>query len=185
MFSVRKPTSAKLATICESAQASPLSYSKYAGAISTLNGLTGLHAPPGFSIDHTRSKIGRGPHAFVAAKVAMQQWQHFDLGCVRVANPETPIAPGEVVAVEVHALGLWSVNLSRILYVIDEPNRFGFAYGTTPLHAERGEEPSLLEYDPNSGNLSYDLLAISQPAHPLAKAPPTPTTRSLQRRFAP
>jgi uncharacterized protein (UPF0548 family) len=183
MFSVRKPTSAKLATICESAQASPLSYSKYAGAISTLNGPTGLHAPPGFSIDHTRSEIGHGLSGFEAAKSALRQWQHFDLGWVRVANSEAPIAPGEVVAVEVHALGLWSLNLSRTLYVIDEPNRFGFAYGTTPLHAERGEERFLLEYDPNSGKLSYDLLAISQPAHPLAKLP-YPYTRSLQRRFA-
>jgi uncharacterized protein (UPF0548 family) len=115
----------------------------------------------------------------------MQQWQHFDLGWVRVANPETPIAPGEVVAVEVHALGLWSVNLSRILYVIDEPNRFGFAYGTTPLHAERGEERFLLKYDPDSGNLSYDLLAISQPPSTRKTRLPlhTPPSAQIRPRF--
>jgi len=101
----------------------------------------------------------------------------------RVANPGAGINIGEIVAVEVHALGLWSVNYSRILYVIDEPTRFGFAYGTTPMHVERGEERFLLEYDPTSGAVFYDLLAICQPAHWMAKLA-YPYTRSRQHKFA-
>jgi uncharacterized protein (UPF0548 family) len=139
--------------------------------------------PHGYVLDHTRSEIGHGRKAFDAAKDAFRQWLHFDLGWVRVANPEVRIEVEEVVAVEAHALGLWSVNLSRILYVIDEPDRFGFGYGTTAMHVERGEERFLLEYYPVSGVVFYDLLAISQPAHWMAKLA-YPFTRSRQRKFA-
>jgi uncharacterized protein (UPF0548 family) len=181
MFSTRPPTESLIRRQLETARNLPCSYTV---ALDTRNGLENLQVPKGYVVDHTRSEIGGGLSDFETAKSALRQWQHFDLGWVRVVNPEVPIAPGEVVAVEVRALGFWSLNLSRILYVIDEPNRFGFAYGTTPLHAERGEERFLLEYDPHSGNLSYDLLAVSQPAHPLAKLA-YPYTRSLQHRFAP
>jgi len=34
--------------------------------------------------------------------------------------------------------GVWFLNAARIVYVIDEPRRFSFAYGTLPGHAERG-----------------------------------------------
>ena len=113
----------------------------------------------------------------------MQRWQHFDLGWVRVANPQALIRTGEVIAVEAYALGLWSVNLSRVLYVIDEEDRYGFGYGTTALHVERGEERFLIERDPATDVVHYDLLAISQPAHWLARAA-YPYTHSQQRKFA-
>jgi uncharacterized protein (UPF0548 family) len=145
MFSTRPPTESLIRRQLETARNLPCSYTV---ALDTRNGLENLQVPKGYVVDHTRSEIGGGLSDFETAKSALRQWQHFDLGWVRVVNPEVPIAPGEVVAVEVRALGFWSLNLSRILYVIDEPNRFGFAYGTTPLHAERGEERFLLEYDP-------------------------------------
>ena len=105
------------------------------------------------------------------------------LGWVEVANHDSPLRVDEIIAVEAHALGLWSVNLSRILYVIDEPKRFGYGYGTTQLHVERGEERFMIECDPSSGFVYYDLLAVSQPAHWLARLA-FPYTRSQQRRFA-
>src|SRR4051794_7838408 len=69
----------------------------------------------------------------------------FDLGWVRVANPGVPIAVAEIVAVEVHAFGLWSVNLSRIMQTIESATQFGFLYATTAHHAEQGEERFLIE----------------------------------------
>jgi uncharacterized protein (UPF0548 family) len=67
--------------------------------------------------------------------------------------------------------------------VIDEADRFGFGYGTTAMHVERGEERFLVEYYPVSGEVFYDLLAISEPAHWLARLA-YPFTRSRQRKFA-
>jgi uncharacterized protein (UPF0548 family) len=155
----------------------------YRAEIDTLGGPDRVLVPPGFDCDHTRTQIGHGIEAFRAARQAFLAWLQFDLGWVRVANPDAPIAPGQLVAVEAHALGLWSLNISRILYTIDEPARFGFAYATTSMHVERGEERFLIEFDPDSGAVYYDLLAVSQPASLLARLA-YPYTRSQQRRFA-
>jgi uncharacterized protein (UPF0548 family) len=180
MFSLRKPTLSSIQRGLEAAGSLPGSYGI---ALNTQCGPDELHIPGGFVRDHTRSEIGHGAAAFEAAKTALRRWQQFDLGWVRVANPEACIEAEEIVAVEVHALGLWSVNYSRVLYVIDEHDRFGFGYGTTALHAERGEERFLVEFYPVSGDVYYDLLAVSQPAYWLAWLA-YPYTRSRQRRFA-
>jgi uncharacterized protein (UPF0548 family) len=118
-----------------------------------------------------------------AAKVAFERWAMFNLGWVCVANPEASIAPGQIVAVEVHALRLWSLNLSRITQVVDTPARFGFVYSTTTMHVEQGEERFLLEFDSSSGDVSYMLDAISRPRSALAWLG-FPVTRSFQHRFA-
>jgi hypothetical protein len=47
-----------------------------------------------------------------------------------VANPLAKIEAGQMVAVEVHSLGLWSVNLSQIVAKIQTERRFGFIYKT-------------------------------------------------------
>lgn len=180
MFSLLKPAESKIRHWLAKAQNLPLSYGP---AGFTESGSDFSHTPHGFVRDHTRSEIGRGKAQFQAAKYGFLAWAQFDLGWVRVVNAGTAIDPGQVVAVEAHTLGIWSVNISRILYVIDEETRFGFGYGTTPLHVERGEERFLLEFDPVSGAVHYDLLAISQPAHWLAKLG-HPYARSQQRRFA-
>jgi uncharacterized protein (UPF0548 family) len=180
MFSLHKPTDTLIRETLVLGRNLPISYGL---ALNTEDGAGTSIVPSGFVLDHTRSEIGRGREAFEAAKEALRQWRHFDLGWVRVANPEARIEVEEVVAVEAHALGLWSVNVSRILYVIDEADRFGFGYGTTAMHVERGEERFLLEYYPVSGVVFYDLLAISEPAHWMARLAYL-FTRSRQRKFA-
>lgn len=180
MFSLLRPAQSSILRSLETARELPGSYGI---ALNTQGGPDELHVPHGFVRDHTRTEIGRGAAAFAAAKAAMQRWEQFQLGWVQVANPEAKIEPEEMVAVEAHAFGLWSVNISRILYVIDEPDRFGFGYGTTAMHIERGEERFLIEFYPVSGAVEYDLLAVSQPAHWLARLA-YPYTRSRQRKFA-
>ncbi len=180
VFSIRQLSVTKLTSQLEAART--LGYS-YSTLLNTALGLNKIRVPAGFVLDHTHSTIGRGPESFGLAKQALKGWKQFDLGWVRVINPDAKIEVGETVGVEAYALGLWSVNFSRILYVIDEPTRFGFGYGTTSLHVERGEERFLLEYDPQSDCVDYDLLAVSQAAYWLAKLG-NPYTRSQQRRFA-
>jgi len=66
--------------------------------------------------------------------------------------------------------------------VIDEPRRFGFAYGTLPGHAERGEERFLIEWLTDD-TVWYDLDAISCPRYWAARVA-YPVARRLQRQFA-
>jgi uncharacterized protein (UPF0548 family) len=180
MFSFTRPSPSKILSMLEKARNLP---GNYGVLFETQSGPDKLFVPKRYVKDHTRTQIGQGHNAFEAAKAAFRQWKQFDLGWVRVANPDAAIEPDEVIAVEARTLGLWSVNLSRILYVIDEPDRFGFAYGTTALHVERGEERFLIEFYPVSGAVEFDLLAISQPAHWMVRLA-YPYARSRQHKFA-
>ena len=52
----------------------------------------------------------------------------------------------------------------RVVYVIDEPDRRGFAYGSLPGHAVRGEEMFAVRYDPADGGVYAEVAAFSRPA---------------------
>jgi uncharacterized protein (UPF0548 family) len=151
--------------------------------LSVQDGPGGWRAPLGMAHDCLRTRLGEGANAFRAVRLAFRKWAEFDLGWARVANPEIPVAVGQLVAVEIHAFGLWSVNVSRIVETVDTDTCFGFVYATTNHHAEEGEERFLLEFDPGDGGVWYHLEAISRPRHPLARIG-YPATRALQHRFA-
>src|SRR5436190_7424225 len=103
-------------------------------------GATRETAPVGYNIDHNRILLGTGQAAFARAKTAVSSWQMFALGWVELCYPQTRIAADETVAVMVNHFGFYSLNAARIVYTIDEAERFGFAYGTLVEHGEIGEE---------------------------------------------
>lgn len=139
--------------------------------------------PKGFAHDLSESEIGRGLGAFAAAREAFQVWEQFDLGWVQVVNPMACITPGELVGVEAHTACFWSINLSRIVEVVDCPTRFGFMYTTTAIHVEEGQERFIIDFDPKSESVSYVIEAISRPRHILARVA-YPFSRAMQHRFA-
>jgi uncharacterized protein (UPF0548 family) len=149
-------------------------------------GATMTTPPARYVVDHTRIRLGAGERVFAAARQALEQWQQFRLGWVETYPPYTPIKKGQVVAILAHILGLWWLNASRIVLVIDEAGpvrRFGFAYGTLPGHAESGEERFLIEWDQPEGSVYYDILAFSRPRHVLARLG-HPLARYIQKLFA-
>jgi uncharacterized protein (UPF0548 family) len=146
------------------------------------SGLLG-HPPLGFAHDLSRTEIGRGEILFGAARAALQRWEQFELGWVRIANPCPAIVAGVLVAVEAHTGFLWSINFSRITEVIDSSHRFGFLYTTTSLHIEEGQERFVLEFNAESGCVSYLIEAVSRPRHFLARIA-YPFSRVVQHRFA-
>ena len=139
--------------------------------------------PEGWAHDYSRTKLGNGLEVFQAAVRAFQRWRQFDLGWVSVANPSARIEVGQIVAVEVHALGLWSLNVSQIIDVTKDATAFGFIYKTTPKHVEEGEERFLLTIDLSSGAIQYQLEAVSRPRHWFAELG-HPVARAFQHRFA-
>ena len=52
----------------------------------------------------------------------------------------------------------------RVVYVVDEPERRGFAYGTLPGHAESGEELFLVSYDARTAAVHAEVKAFSRHA---------------------
>jgi uncharacterized protein (UPF0548 family) len=139
-------------------------------------------APAGFVLDHNRQRLGRGEAVFARAREDLRRWRMFPAPWTAIEPSEAAIAEGEVIAVLIRALGVWWLNAARIVYVIDEPRRFGFAYGTLPGHAERGEERFLVEWQ-DDDEVWYDLRAFSRPRYWAARLA-RPVARALQRRFA-
>jgi uncharacterized protein (UPF0548 family) len=142
-------------------------------------------SPTGYNTDHTRVKLGQGTAVFVLAKRALERWEMFNLGWLQLCWPDAPIVPGTTVAVVVSHLGFWSMNATRIVYVLDDRapiERYGFAYGTLPGHAEIGEERFTVEFNRDDQSVWYDIYAFSRP-RALARLA-YPFSRSLQKRFA-
>lgn len=52
---------------------------------------------------------------------------------------------------------------ARVVYVIDEPNRKGFAYGTLPGHPESGEEAFIVERT-EDGSVWLEIRTLSRPS---------------------
>lgn len=138
--------------------------------------------PPGYVCDHHRVRVGEGDEAFAAAKDVLRRWGQFPAGWVRLDPADAPIRVGTVVTISARVCGVWWVNACRIAEVIDEPTRFGFAYGTLPGHVELGEERFLVEQDA-AGGVWYSILAHSRPRLWLARLM-YPLARRTQKLFA-
>ena len=179
MFLLGKPSKPEIERFVESQRNLPFSYAEV--------GATENDAPPkGYVVDRYRVKLGEGEEAYGRARNALRSWRQFDLGWVSLQPVGAPIEVGTTVAVLASHIGFWSLNSARIIYLVEEGGdveRFGFAYGTLPGHAERGEERFLVEHDRRSGAVSYDVFAFSRPNQPLAWLG-YPFARALQRRFA-
>jgi uncharacterized protein (UPF0548 family) len=178
VLSLRKPSAEKLREFLAAQSKLDLTYPAV--------GATAAVPPTGYVVDRTRIKLGEGAGAFAAARAALGRWEQFRLGWVQAWPPEAPIQAGQVVAVVARLFGLWWLNACRIVYVVDEQGpvqRYGFAYGTLPGHAESGEERFTVEWRAADGAVWYDILAFSRPQQLLARLS-YPLARRLQRRFA-
>jgi uncharacterized protein (UPF0548 family) len=137
-------------------------------------------APGGFTVDHNRVQLGAGQSGLQSAKTHLMNWKMFELGWLSVWPQRAPLSPGENVVVKVVHYGFWSLNACRIVYLVNETDRFGFAYGTLHDHAEIGEERFMVEL--KDGVVWYDILAYSRPG--LLARIGRPLSRPLQKRFA-
>ena len=79
------------------------------------------------------------------------------------------------------AAALYVVAACRIVWVVDEDDRFGFGYGTLPAHPECGEEAFVVRRD-EAEQVHFDIRAFSRPRHLLARAG-APFARVIQERI--
>lgn len=188
MFTFSEPSDREIAKYISSQAKLPFSYAEVGATKSGLGvstsdpGAGNSTGPAGYTLDHNRVRLGHGGEIYRRAVEALKQWRQFELGWVTLVPHGVKVETGAVVAVKARAGGLWSLNACRVVYVIDEAERFGLAYGTLLDHIERGEERFLLEWQPDD-SVWYDILAFSRPRHPLVRAG-FPYARRLQKRFA-
>ena len=178
MFFASEPSDEVVRQFLASQSKEPFTYSDVGASAQT--------PPSGFFVDHNRLELGHGLDVYERAVNGLRRWRQFDLGWVRVANDDAPIEIGSVVAIKARTFGAWSLNACRIVYLIDEDGptkRFGFGYGTLPDHIERGEERFTIEWHREEDSVWYDILAFSQPNHPVVWLG-LPFARIFQKRFA-
>jgi uncharacterized protein (UPF0548 family) len=87
-----------------------------------------------------------------------------------------PIAVGTNVAISA-PLPIGFVDATcRIVAVVDDPDRYGFAYGTLSVHPERGEEAFVVIRDAD-GTAHFDVDAVSRPIQRFARLVPAVADR--------
>lgn len=123
-------------------------------------GATASQMPDGYRHVAATKRIGTGRTRFEQASAAVLRYGMLRGAGVRV-TASTPVARAGT-----DVLGHLGPFLApcRVVYVLDEPNRCGFAYGSLPGHAVRGEELFAVRYDPADGGVYAEVAAFSRPA---------------------
>ncbi|SES46353.1 Uncharacterized protein, UPF0548 family [Pedococcus cremeus] len=139
-------------------QAAPLTYAAV--------GATASASPPGYACVHLSRILRR--RDFESAVEDLMTWRvHRRAGLGVAASGSAQ--PDTVVDMRL-GLGALAVRIPcRVVYVVDEPDRRGFAYGTLPGHPETGEEVFLLHRH-SDGHVELTITAFSRPATLLARA---------------
>lgn len=104
--------------------------------------------------------IGRGRDRFEQAAAEGMRWGMLRGAGLRVEATAPVAEVGAEVLVHLGPV----VAPCRVVYVVDEPDRRGFAYGTLPGHAECGEELFLVRYDPATQDVHAEVKAFSRHA---------------------
>lgn len=97
----------------------------------------------------------------------LMRWQVHEVAGLRVAASSRQVEPGSVVEMFLGPRWLRVRAVCRVVYVVDEPDRVGFAYGTLPGHPESGEEAFILERV--NGVARFTVRAFSRPVTRLAR----------------
>jgi uncharacterized protein (UPF0548 family) len=115
-----------------------------------------------------RVVIGHGHLVFADAAVAVTEWQ-VQLRAGLTVSASAPTAMPGTVAVLGLGIGLLRLGAPcRVVYVVDQPRRQGFAYGTLPGHPESGEEAFIVEHH-DDDTVSFTVTAFSRPSTTLAR----------------
>lgn len=123
-------------------------------------GATAGPLPAGYHHLQKSAVIGRGRRRFDEAADDGMRWGMLRGAGLRVEATTDVAAVGSEVIVH-----LGPVRAPcRVVYVVDEPDRRGFAYGTLPGHAESGEERFVVRYDPATDDVYAEVMAFSRHA---------------------
>jgi uncharacterized protein (UPF0548 family) len=121
-------------------------------------GATAGTLPPDYGHLNASAVIGHGRQRFEEAAASVMRWGMLRGAGVRVEATTEVAAVGSEVLV-----GLGPLRAPcRVVYVVDEPDRCGFAYGTLPGHPETGEELFSVRYDPASETVFAEVTAFSR-----------------------
>lgn len=159
-FWLQRPTAEELRSVLQGQRDQPLSYPEL--------GATRGDTPPGYHAVRKAAVLGRDPGTFPKACAGLRAWAPHRAAGVDLLPPAPAIAEGENLLGSFRAFPFFVTTACRVVYVIDEASRYGFAYGTLAHHPEQGEEAFVVEQDAD-GQVSFIVTAFSRPAQTLTR----------------
>jgi uncharacterized protein (UPF0548 family) len=139
-------------------------------------GATAGPLPAGYHHVQKSAVIGRGRRRFEEAAEEGMRWGMLRGAGLRVEATSEVATVGSEVMVHMGPVRA----PCRVVYVVDEPDRRGFAYGTLPGHAESGEERFVVRYDPATDEVYAEVTAFSRHATWWSRLS-SPVTSVIQR----
>ena len=175
MYGLRRPSEQNLGALLDAQRGLDVTYADV--------GVTATdETPPGHHRHAWQLEAGHGDEAFDRCAAAIRAWAgHRRAGAI-VHPADAAIEVGSVVALALPVMGIWVTAACRVVWVVDEPDAFGFAYGTLPHHPESGEESFVVRRRPD-GSVVVEIVAVSKPQSILTKLA-GPIGAYIQRRTA-
>jgi uncharacterized protein (UPF0548 family) len=158
-----------------------LTFSRLEPTYPDLGASLGETLPPGYHHGRSSIALGRGDEVWAAARAALDQWRAHTGAGVGVHPADAPLAAGGTVALSVRIGPVVDVFGCRIVQVVDEADRYGFAYGTLPGHPERGEESFVLDRN-EPGSVTFTVTVFAQGAQLVTRLA-QPLTSAVSRRY--
>ena len=186
MLFIARPTDQEIRARLASREAMRFSYSEVGATRST--------PPAGYRINHMRALLGKGEDVHARAVSSLLSWRLLTVAGLEIFPSQPPIEPQTNVALLSRHFarlgGLWSLDFCRVIYILEaQPEnggairRTGFAYGTLPGHAVRGEEIFSIEWHVATNEVWYDIFSFSLPGNVLIRLA-GPLARAAQKQFA-
>jgi uncharacterized protein (UPF0548 family) len=171
VFSLVRPSAVALDGLVRGQAACDLTYRETGASAGAM--------PPGYRHDRWEIDLGAfDERTFCRLAAALQRWQP-QRGAGFTIVPGGHVTAGLTFALVVPLPVGYVTGAGRVVYVTDEPEGYGFAYGTLPVHPEQGEEA--FHIASRGGRLVFTVTAFSRPRHPAARIG-GPLTRALQLR---
>ena len=173
MYSILQPSPSTLDAILRDQRDETFSYVDV--------GATRTAFPDGYRHLRRAVELGRGERVFLQGSEGLRRWQaHLGSGVV-LRPTDTGLEKDLTVVLTVPVGPLYTTFACRIVYVVDEPTGFGFAYGTLPHHVIEGEEAFLVERDA-ADSVRFRISAFTRPRGRLMRAV-TPVVQLLDERL--
>jgi uncharacterized protein (UPF0548 family) len=125
--------------------------------------------PAGYRHVRGRARVGRGEQVYAAAVHAVGSFDMQRGAGLKVRTDLTMAAEGAEVALGFGAgpVRLWAPV--RVVWLVNEPLRYGYGYGTLPGHPETGEEAFLVSLAPDE-TVWFEVRAFSRPGRWFVRA---------------
>jgi len=185
VFTLRSPSPERRSHFLARERVAPLTYAEVGASLgwevgASLGPLEAL--PDGYHHDHGTMVVGHGDRDFARAVEGIHRFVPLTAAGIDVFPPDAPIEVGTTVGLVMRIGPTHALAACRVVAVVDEPARKGFAYGTLPSHPATGEELFVATRDVND-DVRFDVVAFSKP-HDLLTRLGAPVARRVQARAA-